>query len=727
MANKILLVKNEIKYMFKEKVIILLILATCIILAIGINSLNMTNDFNLFYIKRNSSTISFNSAKFGATICSLLFALFTVLKLDKDKRKRSRTIVESNLDYLYIIGARIFSIIFYAVITTIIGMIAVMAIQKLIYNIPIDISYYLFSYLIIFFPTLLFSILMISGLYLLTESLDMSVITFGMIFINSLESNNYLLTWVRTNLDIVSDFAGIGPIGNTIIYNRLLWFLISLSIFGIGLLFRRRYESGVGSSFLINIKSKGLLTLTILVILGSGFTYTKEPYTMELMNDLDISIDENIYLNGICPEIKFDSENGEMDAHVSYSFINNGSNTIKFDINDGLKINSLKVNGEEIVCQKIKNKNVIEVSIPDVEKVNVDIFYSGSVKCDKNGVGRGMPGYISKESIYLLEASNWIFRPLVAEGDMIDISGYYIAPDYLTMVVPGRLVDVETIDENKKWIFEYSSHTADIGAFAAKYEKAQIEVNNVAVEFYYTPKHEEYVDNMKIVDHIKSMMEYYTQNIGEYYSKDYPLKIVEVSIYKRGGHSSENVITFAENTINRDNSMYSILNKNNEIEDFRKVDIYANDLNLIAHEVAHQWWGTGVNVIDDTPWSCEGLANYFSYKYIQKEFGDMVSSGVFLQPWKYRVNELKNYYYINNDDMKEKLNERFIRSLEMEKRQAELYYLMPLKLLKGEEIQGEKVFLEGIQGVYRRHLLKDLTYDEFLQEMNLTREAIDVD
>ena len=163
----------------------------------------------------------------------------------------------------------------------------------------------------------------------------------------------------------------------------------------------------------------------------------------------------------------------------------------------------------------------------------------------RQGVGRGMPGYISKESIYLLEASNWIFRPLVAEGDMIDISGYYIAPDYLTMVVPGRLVDVETIDENKKWIFEYSSHTADIGAFASKYEKAQIEVDNVAVEFYYTSRHEEYVDNMKIVDHIKSMMEYYTQNIGEYYSKDYPLKIVEVSIYKRGGHSSENVITLS--------------------------------------------------------------------------------------------------------------------------------------------------------------------------------------
>jgi hypothetical protein len=225
MPDKLLLIKNEVKYMFKEKAIILLILAACIILSIGINSLNMTNDFNLFYIRRTSSTVSFNSAKFGATICSLLFALFTVINLDKDKRKRSKAIIESNLDYLNIIKVRITSIIFYAILTTIVGMIVVMAIQKLIYGISIDAFYYLFSYFVIFFPTLLFSILIISGLYLLTESLDMSVITFIMLFIKSLKSNNYLLAWVQTNLDIVSDFAGIGPVENTIIYNRLLWLI----------------------------------------------------------------------------------------------------------------------------------------------------------------------------------------------------------------------------------------------------------------------------------------------------------------------------------------------------------------------------------------------------------------------------------------------------------------------------------------------------------------------
>ncbi|MEW8973035.1 MAG: M1 family aminopeptidase [Tissierellaceae bacterium] len=726
MQCKFLLFKNEVKYMFKSKSIILLILATYIALVMGINSINMTNDFDLFYIRRTPSVISFSSAKFGATIASILFSLFTVLTLDKDRRKRSKTIVESNIDYLDIIKTRIISIVFYAIVTTIIGMLIVMSIQKIVYGIPTEISPYIFSYFMVFFPTLLFSILIIAGFYLMTESIDIGIITFGIIFIKSLTSNNYLFTWIDTNIDIISDFSGIGPVSQSVIYNRILWLFISLAILSIGLLFRRRYGFGASSSFLVNIKNKGILILVILTVLGSGFAYAKEPYTMDLIKNFNISIDRDIYLEGIHPEVDFDSENSEMSACVSYDFLNRGSNTIKFNVNEGLKIKSIKVNGEEIEYKKIKDENIIELAIPNTERVNIVISYEGRVKYEKNGVGRSMPGYISKESIYLLEVSNWIFRPLVEEGNIIDISGYYTAPDHLTMVTPGRLIDVEEVNGRKKWIFEYRSHTFDIGAFGSDYKKSEIQIENMIIEFYYTTRHEEYVKNMKIQEHIENMAKYYIENIGEYYSREYPLKIAEVPLYKRGGHSSENVITFSENAINRDNSMYSIFDKNGEIEDFRKVDIYANDINLIAHEMAHQWWGTGVNVIEDTPWSSEGLANYFSYKYIQREFGD-IPSNVFLMAWERRVDELKNYYYIKNDDMKERLNKDFIRSLEMEKRQSELYYLMPLKLLKGEEIQGERVFLEGIQRVYRDHLLKNLTYHEFLKEMNLTEEALEIE
>ena len=718
---------NEIKYMFKSKIIIILILITCIILAIGVNSLNMTNDFKLFYLKRTSSTISFNSAKFGAEICSMLFALFTVLILDKDKRNKSKSIIESNLNYLSIVKIRIISIVFYAVLTTIMGMAMVMIVQKVKYGIPIDIYYYLFSYGLIFFLTILFSVLIISGLYLLTESLDMSIITFGLLFIKSLTSNNYLLNWIGTNMDVVSDFTGIGPVSKTIIYNRLLWFFISMSVFFIGLLFRRRYENKIWKSFLINIKNKGLLVLTIFSLLGSSFAYAKEPYTSEPANNIEVHSDENIYLKGIYPEVDFNTKGGEMNAHVLYDLINKGSETIKFYINEGLKINSLRVNGEKTEYKKVKNENIIEIPIPSEEKIKIEFFYEGKVKCDRDGVGRAMPGYISKDSIYLLEVSNWIFRPIVQKGDLIDISGYLSASKDLTVITPGKLVSVESKGDKNKWIFEYSSHTADIGAFAGKYKKTEINVENMTVEFYYAPKHEEYVKNMKIEEHIKNMMKYYIENIGEYYSKKYPLKIAEVSIYKRGGHSSENVITFSENSVNREESMYSVENEKEQINDFGRVSVYADDIQLIAHEMAHQWWGTGVNIIENSPWSSEGLANYSSYKYIQKEFGDMISSNVFLSPWKNRVAELKNYYYIKNKDMRDKLNPKFIKSLEMENKQTELYYLMPLELLKGEEIQGEKVFSEGIKRVYKKYLLKNLTYNEFLKEMNLTKEAIEVE
>ncbi|WIV11934.1 M1 family aminopeptidase [Proteiniborus sp. MB09-C3] len=720
------LLKNEIKFMLKSKGMILLIIVACIIMTIGINSLNMSNDFDLFYIKRSSSTISFGSAKFGASICSLLFGLFTVLTLDKDKRKRSKAIIESNQSYYKLMVIRILSIVFYELLVTLLGMIVVMAMQKFTYGIPINISYYLFNYFVVFFPSLLFSTLIISGLYLLTDSLDISFITLGVFFAKSLTSNNYLFTWVQTNIDIISDFAGIQPVGNTILYNRILWFFACISIFCIGLLFKRRYELNIGNSFLVNIKNRGLVLLVIAAILGSGFTYIKEPYTMELVGNFDTVIDEKVCLTGLIPKIVFNNEKGEMNGEVIYNFINKGSDLIKFNTNEGLKIDSIKANGKEMEYTADKYENIIEIPIPNTEKVEISISYGGKIKSDKNGVGRGMPGYISKDSIYLLENSNWIFRPLVKDGDSIRISGYYSAPDYLTMVVPGILTDVETIDGMKKWMFEYESHTSDIGAFAGKYKKSQIAFENMNVEFYYSPRHEEYVENMKIEEHIKDIMKYYTENIGQYYSDIYPLKIAEVALYKRGGHSSENVITISENMLNRDKSMYSLIESENIQYMGLSMDVLMTDISIIAHEMAHQWWGTGVDVVEDSPWSCEGLAQYSSYKYIQSKFGDMESK-VFLSRWESRVRELKNYYYINNSEMLDKVNEKYRRSLEMEKLQSELYYLMPIKLLRAEEALGEEEFLKGLGKVYNSYLLRNLTFDEFLKEMNISEEAMEIE
>ncbi|WMM23576.1 M1 family aminopeptidase [Tissierella sp. MB52-C2] len=716
------LFKNEIKLMFKSKLIMLLILVSCVAVTIGINSLNMSNDFDLFYIRRSSSTIAFGAVKFGTSISALLFGLFTVLTLDKDKRKRSKEIIGSNIDYHRLMIIRILAIVFYEVIATIIGMIAVIAVQKFVFSIPVNIFYYLFNYWIIFFPSLLFSTLIVSGLYLLTDSLDISFIALGVLFVKSLTSNNYLFTWVQTNLDIISDFAGIHPVGKTIIYNRLLWIFISISIFGVGLLFKRRYEFNLKESFFINVKSRALIILVVIAVLGSGFTYIKEPYTTELIRNMENNIDENIYLTGLRPEIVFDNEKGEMYGRVLYDFINKGSDSIKFHTNEGLSIDYINVNGEEIEYNRTKGE--VEVSIPNIEEVEIMISYGGKVKTDENGVGRGMPGYISKDSIYLLENSNWIFRPLVKEGDSINISGYYSASEYLTMVVPGRLIGTEIEGQLKKWIFDYNSHTADIGAFAGRYEKHEVNFENMNIEFYYSPRHKEYVQNMKIEEHMKNMMKYYIENIGEYYSDIYPLKIAEVALYKRGGHSSENVITISENVLNRDKNMYSLIEDENNQYRGMGIDVFMSDISLIAHEIAHQWWGTGVKVVEDSPWSSEGLAQYFSYKYIQSEFGDMESS-LFLSRWENRVRELNNYYYLNNSEMLDRINEKYRKSLEMEKLQSELYYLMPIKLLKGEEILGEKEFFTGIEKVYKNYLYKDLTYEEFLKEMNLSEEAME--
>lgn len=719
------LLRNELKLQLKSKTTLLVMLVAWLVMGIGINSLNFSNDFSLYYINKSSSTIAFASAKFAASICALLFGLYTALALDKDKRSRSKAIIASNQSYYHLFILRMGAIIIIELMVTLGGMVLVMGMQQLIYGIPIQVPHYLFNYFVVFFPTLLFSTLIIGGLYLLTDSLDISLITLGVISVQSLLSSNYLLTWVQTNLEILSDFAGIQPVGKTILYNRLLWCLISIAIFCLGSLFKRAYGFNWWHSLLINTRSKGLVLILLLALLGSGFTYLREPYTMELARDLG-PIEERVALIGLRPQVIFNSEKGTMWAEVAYEFENRGADRIKFSTNGGLNIDGIKVNGQGVPYQRDWEKNLVEVPIPNGKEIEVVITYGGTIKTHKNGVGRGMPGYISKDSIYLLENVNWILRPWVKKGDSIGITGSYTAPQELTMVVPGVLLNTTTKEGMKTWEFTYESHTADLGAFGGKYQKSEIAFENMKVEFYYAPHHKDYIQRMEMEAHIQEIMKYYTEQIGPYYSEIYPLKIAEVALYKRGGHSSENVITISENMLNRDGQMAEMMDPGSVDFSPMRMDVFMNDISTIAHEMAHQWWGTGVNVVEESPWSSEGLAQYCAYKYIQSSFGEMESS-LFLSRWHSRVSELRNYYYLNHSEMLDKVKESYGAALAAEKLQAELYYLMPMKLIQGEATMGESEFLERLRDVYQNHLLKDLTYEAFLNEMKLSEEDMEIE
>ncbi|BCZ46801.1 membrane protein [Clostridium gelidum] len=722
MINNFRLLKNEIKSLSKFKILWAVILVTNIFMIVGIDSINLSNDSSLYNIKVTSLTCALGSSKYGALSGILAFSTFTILILSRDNRKRVNSIIHSSIDEQKLLFVRIFSIIFYVVITIILGMIFTMAFAAIIYNVPIYFFDYLYCYTVISFPALLFSVFISVGLYLISESIDISILFMIVLFFISFLSPNYLLNWAQTGVTIFSDFAGVRPVSKLILYNRLLWFIISISVLLIGLLFRRRYESNLFKSFIFNIKSKVLLLLLILSLSTSLFIYTNEPYSMNFNpNAVNSIINTDVTLKKVSPHVTFFTDKETLAADVSYEFENNSSTSIAFSINEGLKIKNISVNDELCTYEKIGQTNNVQIPIPKTKDVKVNISYEGKIKYYKGGA---IAGYICKDSIYLLEVSNWIFRPLTANEKTIDIEGSYSAPSNLSVVTPGKTTEVKSENGNKIWNFQFKSKDINIGVFAAEYKESKFNINGTEIEFYYSPKHEDYINNdflgnnMNIENYIKNMFVYYSDNIGSYYSKEYPLKIVESSIYKPGGHSSGNVITFAEYMVNREMS--------NNLNAY----IIVHDLDIIAHEMSHQWWGTGVSLTTNGSFSDEGLAEYSSYKYIQKEFGNSLDkqlADLKVQDWQQSVVSLSKSYYSQSTKNLEKLNKNYREDFELKNLKMQRYDMMPLQLKKTEEIQGSEMFSKNLSNVYKNNILKDLSYEEFLNEMGISKEAFSYD
>ena len=211
------------------------------------------------------------------------------------------------------------------------------------------------------------------------------------------------------------------------------------------------------------------------------------------------------------------------------------------------------------------------------------------------------------------------------------------------------------------------------------------------------------------------MFLYYSHTFGEYYTNDYPLKIVETSVYKSGGHSSGNVITFAEYMVNRsmDKSVY--------IEG----NTLIHDLNIIAHEMSHQWWGTGVNIDDDECFSSEGFAEYSSYKFVLNEFENSIFepyTDIILYSWKQKADNLDKSYYLKSAQNLEKLNKSYKENYKAEMSSIKRYDKMPLMLMNIEESKGEKKFLKNLSKIYRDNKYGSLTYDEFIKQADVSKE-----
>ncbi len=174
-------------------------------------------------------------------------------------------------------------------------------------------------------------------------------------------------------------------------------------------------------------------------------------------------------------------------------------------------------------------------------------------------------------------------------------------------VAPGYLRREWT--KNGRRYFEYDMGDVGINNLfsfvSARFAVKRDQWKDVRLEIYYQPGHEYNLDRM--MDSIKSGLEYYEQNFGPYQFQQF--RVLEFPRYRTFAESFANTVPYSEGI--------------GFIERIRTPD----DIDLLyfvtAHELAHQWWGHQLvgSATQGSAMLSESLAEYSALKVMERKYG----------------------------------------------------------------------------------------------------------
>ena len=135
--------------------------------------------------------------------------------------------------------------------------------------------------------------------------------------------------------------------------------------------------------------------------------------------------------------------------------------------------------------------------------------------------------------------------------------------------------------------------------------------------------------------------------------------------------------------------------------------------NVIAHELAHQWFGDLVTMAwwDDT-WLNEAFASWMANKIVNE----------YRPEWKMNIDELNNYQSAMNTDelvSSRKVRQEILTNDDIENAFDDITYEKGSGLLNMfESYTGPEKFQHGVQRYLRKYSWKNATSDDFLQEVS---------
>ncbi len=267
-------------------------------------------------------------------------------------------------------------------------------------------------------------------------------------------------------------------------------------------------------------------------------------------------------------------------------------------------------------------------------------------------------------------ARNWI--PCVDHpSDKAQVEFKVSAPDYYIVVSNGALVEETASQDGRKtthWKEDISIPTKVMVIGVAKFSTQLVEtVGGIDVWTYVFPGNKEIGFSDYAI--ATKPLKFYSNIIGPYpYEK---LANVQ-SKTMFGGMENAGCIFYSEKTVTGKNSMES----------------------LMAHEIAHQWFGNSVTELDwHHIWLSEGFATYFTAYYMEEQYGKSTMESLMQVSRRRVIRAFEN----NPLPVIDTTVSNLMKLLNTNSYQKGAWVLHMLR----DEV-GDEVFVSGIKTYYKR-------------------------
>ena len=671
----------------------------------------------------------------GAIAGTVLFAILTLYELDRTRRSGVHLLTDSAVSPLALNAAKLL-----AINTAALGISILMALIYFPYiygklNIVFSLPTYLGSFFLLLLPALWMGAIAAALFYQLVGRVDASflaVLALLLVSRGSWFKGNNFMQWSLPALPALTDNFSNAPLFRSALYTRAVWLGILGGGWLLSLLCVRRYGKGIAGSFAANAKRLLPAPAAALALITAGALLGRfQPlFDHTPVNWMEVE-EPDRYVEGVYPmDVKLDVDItsylwGTLSGSAKYQIknITGQPQEIYFNLNSGYRIHSMRIDGQDIPWTDLENDYInsreIKCTIPSSENVALEIQYSGAPKT-WNVMQDTFGGAVISRNYIDLSSANLAprFSDYAAE-ELPKISLNITLPATLTPVTTGDAPQLlqENPNGTKDWLL--TNEGDRIMLYAADYVRRPLEGGGMPIWFYYSRNYEKQMEDLGAIDIMEAAVRYCKEHYGlRSFTEDQPFKILQDSVFTFGGAAWSTLSVMGESYFSSEN--------------LSDPDKGSSSAEVLAHEIIHQWWGLGSQMMDfsEPYWTDEGITTYTSYRLIKELRGEDYAQKNYVDKWQAAVDDANNSFYVRHPEYMEILPEEFAADIASTIHGVNLYDGTALMIKRIADKIGEDKLDAALSKLYQNGGTEAppyISFNDFLNACGVSKEEFHYD